>query len=73
MTLGDPSPQANAQIRGAMQQAKELFGVTADVVAFSDPSSDYINGMETGGRQDHRYRGGGRNHLLMVSNELEIR
>lgn len=50
VTFSDPSPEADAQIQTAMRQAKELFGVSADVVAFSDPSPESINGMQLGNK-----------------------
>lgn len=50
VTLGEPDQKAEAQIQGAMRQAKELFGISADVVAFSDPDSGSANGIEMGGK-----------------------
>lgn len=48
VVLGRPDAKADAQIQSAMQQAKELFGTTANVVAFSDPSPDSVNGIQIG-------------------------
>jgi hypothetical protein len=50
ITLGAPDAKADSQIQAAMQQAKALFGVTAEVVAFSDPSPDSVNGIQLDGK-----------------------
>ena len=45
ITLAAPAPEASQQIHAALEQTKSLFGVSPDIVPFSDPAKDSVNGF----------------------------
>ena len=49
VSMGAPTPEAEAQVTRAATKTADLFGVTANIVAFSDPNPQSVNGFELGG------------------------
>jgi hypothetical protein len=50
VVLADPEPEAAAQLQQAAQETASVFGVNPNVVVFSDPSPDSVNGFELDGK-----------------------